>query len=383
VSPLLRSLIAGAVGFIGGMVALDVVSEDDASTREPSALAVALRDAAEREAARPAPHPLPDGPVLRRGRPHPTVSDLSRRVADEPHLDQLVSAVAPHAGQSVWNPSLETNVRALQYHHGLVPDGVVGPHTRALLALSPDQRAARLLAARDRLLRLPGDGMGLEVLVELSRPVATVWDDGQLVSTHRVLIGVDDEDNATPEVSGTIDRVVFHPRWIVPRRIALEELVRQDPDRLTDRGFEVVGRRLRWPVTSVGLDKVRAGEAWLEQGPGPHNPLGQVKLLFDNPDGVALHGTTAAHLFSHARRTHTHGCVRVDNALMLGMWAVLQQPGWDHARLAKVLVGGEEVEVVLPRPVSVHLVDLPAGLSPQGIPVFPPDVYGRHGTAQP
>lgn len=356
------------------------------ASRADTPWARALERAAAREQARAAwplrPIALADGPPLRPSSMSPDVRHLRLRLEDEPGLSQDRLAPWPMASDapSFFGPDLAAHLRAFQTRHGLAPDGVLGAQTRALLNLDPQARAARLLAARDRVLALPGDGIGREIVVELSRQVATLWSDGAPVSTHRVLIGKADDDNATPEVSGLIDRVVFAPRWIVPRRIAMEELVDKGPGPLASRGFKVVDRHGREPVTSASLARVRAHDAWLEQDPGPSNPLGTVKLLFDNPARVALHDTTAHQLFDHTRRTHTHGCVRVEGVGALAAWIVQHEPGWSLERAQEALTGHVETEVVLQDPVAVHLVDLPAGVDADGWPVFPPDRYGRHAS---
>ena len=49
---------------------------------------------------------------------------------------------------------------------------------------------------------------------------------------------------------------------------------------------------------------------------GPKSALGQVKFEFDNAYGVYLHDTPARSAFDHDQREVSHGCVRLQQAVV-------------------------------------------------------------------
>lgn len=113
--------------------------------------------------------------------------------------------------------------------------------------------------------------------------------------------------NATPVLADSIVKVIVNPDWKVPARIAREEIepaLAEDPEYLEKHHFRAV------PT---------AGGRMFVQSPGDHNALGRMKILFPNEEGIYLHDTPHKGKFQLPVRAASHGCMRVEKILELGM----------------------------------------------------------------
>src|SRR5262249_50964020 len=171
-------------------------------------------------------------------------------------------------------------------------------------------------------------------------------------------VGVAEVDKQTPELRTTIDAVLFNPPWNVPSSIARNEIL---PKVAADPGYlarhHMVYRR----------------NGAIQQLPGPHAALGQVKFEMPNRFDVYLHDTPMKALFSQDNRRRSHGCVRVQNPRELAS-LLLQEPvdavnrnvglGYTHRKS-------------LPSTVAVFFVYQTAFADADGRVEFRPDFYQR------
>jgi hypothetical protein len=109
----------------------------------------------------------------------------------------------------------------------------------------------------------------LTLSVNLASYTLEVWDGSERIRSYPVTIGMN--DFPTPMGSFLISRIEWNPSWV-------------PPDRPWARGKQ-------------------------ERGPGKNNPMGRVKLQFD--DYLYVHGTSQLKQLGGA---HSHGCVRLANA---------------------------------------------------------------------
>ncbi|MCP5372466.1 MAG: L,D-transpeptidase family protein [Hyphomicrobiales bacterium] len=315
---------------------------------------------------------LPDGPLLRPGAADARLPALRRRLAA---TGDLPATVDPAGG--VYAPGLAAAVRRFQGRHGLAADGIVGPATRAALNLPAAQRVAILA---DNLRRLRGHLRRVAptaVVVNVAAADLRVMVDGVQVLRSRVIVGR--EDWATPLFQGAITALEFHPAWYVPPRIVRLEMlqqIRRDPDYLARHNLQVIDG---WGDTARIIDPAtidwragRAGTLRLRQPPGPRNPLGRVKFLFENPHQVYLHDTPRTDLFDQAKRMLSHGCVRVELAAELATVLLAPDPAWPPQAVAAALESGQTRYVRLARPMPLYLISLTAWAEPDGTVHFRP-----------
>jgi murein L,D-transpeptidase YcbB/YkuD len=114
----------------------------------------------------------------------------------------------------------------------------------------------------------------------------------------------------------------------------------------------------------------------IRQEPGPGNPLGVVKFIFDNPYEVYLHDTNNRSLFDRSHRFLSHGCVRVSNAMELAKQLLKMDPNWPEQRIDEAVESGRNIRIDLMRPISIHVVYDTVWIDDAGIAQFRDDVYG-------
>jgi murein L,D-transpeptidase YcbB/YkuD len=347
------------------------------STPDSSAALAALDQALTRYTsvvARGGWEPLLAGRVLRLGDSGEPVTMLRQRLALEGY------SVSSASNPEVFDSSLGSGVRRFQELHGLLPDGLVGPATLAALNVPARNRADQIAAnlVRERALPAPGPR---HILVNIPAFTLELVDSGRLRLRLRVIVGR--TDWPTPVFSSRIEELVFAPLWTIPRSIAVTEilpLARRD-----SLYFQRTGTRIFEPPSRGGAEIDPARVDWkrvsrrsftyqLVQEPGPHNPLGGVKLVFRSSFDVYLHDTPARGLFNRTRRTFSHGCVRVENITRVVEYLL---PDWSADSIRAAMTTGRDRRVRVPSPIPIHLVYRTAWVEPDGLVAFRDDVYGQ------
>jgi murein L,D-transpeptidase YcbB/YkuD len=325
---------------------------------------------------------VPPGDSLKPGAKDPRVPGLRRRLAvtgewpvDEPD------------GRTDYDPALVEAVKRFQRHHGLDPDGVVGPATLEALNVPVERRIRQLIVNMESwrwVGRDPGDWW-LEVNIPSFRLTALRGGKSELTMT--VIVG--DEFHMTPVFGDRLRYVEFNPYWNVPLSIAQKEFLpalRKDPSFLKKnrirmfQGWDDVAPEA--DSTAIDWSKVvpdDMGRYRLRQDSGPDDSLGTVAFMFPNAFGVYLHDTPALGLFQSPKRTFSHGCIRVSKAHELAAY-VLGGPdkGWDEKKVLSTIADGQNRSVRLDVPVPIYILYNTAVVDPEGHDIyFLKDVYGR------
>ena len=259
--------------------------------------------------------------------------------------------------------------------------GWMSPHytrLRGLLARaeamdSDDETLRRLRRNLDRARVLPGPWTH-HVVVDAAVGRLWFYQAGKQLGTMKVVVGR--AETPTPMLAGMLQYAVLNPYWNVPVDLAQTLIA---PKVLAGRslksmGFEALSdwssapqrlspRAIDWPAVADGRQELR-----LRQLPGGGNSMGRVKFMFPNDDGIYLHDTPDRALFGHEARHFSNGCVRLEDAAMLGKW-LLGRP---------IRSAGRQPEQAVPlmAPVPVYLTYFTATDSGGGV-VFREDVYGR------
>ena len=311
------------------------------------------------------------GPTLKPGEKSERVAALRARLEASGDLQPVTPLTGPPSPQTppppaaaaerdLFDPTLETAVKAFQEKHGLDTDGAVGPGTLEALNVTAEDRVRQIEINLDRWRWLPRDLGERHVIVNIAGFYLDVVEAGKPVLSMRVVAGK--PTSRTPMFSGLMKHVVLNPYWNVPSGILKNEIlprVARDPGYLARQNMEMLGGKVR-------------------QRPGPNNALGKVKFLFPNRFNVYLHDTPSRSLFSRAVRTFSHGCIRVEKPLDLAEYLLKDDPAWTREKLEKVM-GGDRKErwVVIPNPLPVHLAYWTAWVDAAGVTQFRKDVYGR------
>lgn len=293
---------------------------------------------------------IPTGPALRLGMRDERVPLIRARLG-------LGASEEP-----VFDRSTATALAEFQKQAGLRADGVLSDQTLAAL-VTP--RAPRLesdiVAQMERWRWLPSDLGENHIIVNLPEFRLRVMRGSRLAHEARVIVGK--PETATPIFSHKMDHVVVNPSWFVPPSILKKEFL---PKLATDPGY---AERRGYVVTR------RGNAISVRQPPGERNALGWIKFLFPNDHAVYLHDTPNRSLFSAAKRTFSHGCVRVENPFALADQVL--GPEWTSERL-KRLIGSGERTIKLPQPLPIHLVYETFVVDANGTVTTHDDIYGFH-----
>ncbi len=318
---------------------------------------------------------FPAGPSLKPGGKHPQVAIVRQRLkVAAPTVDGVAGDPA------VYDPALVDAVIAFQTAHGLEPaDGIVGGKTRkALNSLIPPS-ARKLLANMEEWRWMPVDLGATHIAVNIPEFTLRMVKDKTIIHSERVVTGL--VTNQTPVFSEMLATVVLQPDWVLPESIKVKEAL---PSLLGRGGmFYNNGLKIKRGETEVDPGSVNWYSANIKaytfyQPPGEANVLGQVKFLFPNKHAVYMHDTPSKHLFEQSVRAFSHGCMRVRNPVKLAELVLMQDKGWDAAKVNGLLEDGpEDNKVALDHKIPVHVTYFTAVPDETGKIRSYPDVYGH------
>lgn len=331
---------------------------------------------------------LATGRVLEPGERGAEVPALRRLLAARaspsgPRAVDDADAASPGPDATRYDAALVAAVRAFQARHGLVVDGIVGPRTRAALAVSPQARIRQVELALERLRWLPPAADRPHVLVDV--PQFRLWivaPDQAPAQWASMPVIVGKPSWRTPIFHDAIRALEVNPYWNVPRSIASRELYprsRRDPRFLARERIDLLGADgLEGAALRAAL---ASGAARLRQRPGPGNALGAIKFVMSNGYGIFLHDTPARALFERDRRAFSHGCVRVADPEALVQFVLARQPDEAQARLAERVAHAQDTGrnrwVTMPDPLPVIVSYSTVGVASDGSLRYAPDVYGH------
>ncbi|MBF0247437.1 MAG: L,D-transpeptidase family protein, partial [Alphaproteobacteria bacterium] len=300
---------------------------------------------------------VPDARKLEAGMTDPAVSVLRGRLRLLGDLED-----ENDIGGNRFDVDLRAAVIRFQLRHGLKPDGVVGPKTRAALDVPPAARATRIALNMERLRWLPDDFGPRYVLVNISGFDLTAVSGGVEVLRMPVIVGRD--QRRTPVLTDRIVNVVFHPTWTVPPKLARKDIlpkIKADPEYLNHMGITVFRS---WngdaPVVDPdGIDWAAIQPNRLSfkfrQEAGPKNALGRIRFSLTNPQDIYLHDTPEKTLFEKPDRSVSSGCVRVSRPLALAAFAFAPSEKWTRDALQDAMNGSATTVVKLPQPLPGYL----------------------------
>jgi len=248
-----------------------------------------------------------------------------------------------------------------QFFLGLAPSH---PDYASLLAAfgseSDEQRRKALAGNMERWRWMP-QNLGPDfILVNAAKFEAQLWRGGEFQGSWRVIVGK--TRTPTPIFSATVTGVILNPWWEIPASIVRESvgsLVRRNPSLARQRGYVWGGGRYR-------------------QKPGPNNALGQMKLVMPNRFSVYMHDTPSKNLFEEEKRTFSHGCIRVGNALDFA--TTLLEGVKTREEVDAIVESLKTTEVDLASSLPVYVTYFTAVGSADGSIEFLEDVYGRDRT---
>jgi L,D-transpeptidase YcbB len=225
-----------------------------------------------------------------------------------------------------------------------------------------------------------GVGRGMYVFNNIPEFMQYVYKDGEVVRTERIVAGQLDKQSAI--FSRPLKFVVLRPQWRVPESIKVNELwpslkrgggymKKFALEMETKDGDRIDWRKLDWTTTDIR-------EYEVVQPNGPRSVLGHVKFSFPSQHTIYMHDTPDKYMFRSARRTHSHGCLRVQNPMELARMVLLEDKGWDADKVAELDKSGPmNNEIAIEKRIPVHLVYFTQWVTDEGKLKSFADVYGH------
>lgn len=306
----------------------------------------------------------------------PAVASLRARLARTDELDD--------PGGDLFDADLVAAVRHFQGRHGIEPTGVVDAATRRALDVSIEDRIAQLEVNLERWRWLPEDLGARHVRVNIAAFEVVLVDGSEHVLTMKAVVGK--KYRKTPVFSTEITAVTINPRWMVPPKLAVQDLlpeIKRDPTTIARKHLRVLDARTLEPVDPSTVPwsslSARRFPYLLRQDPGPDNALGRFKLVMPNDYDVYLHDTPKRYLFGEDRRDRSSGCVRIQHPRDLSVALLAGHPKWTPKRFDAAVAEGRELTIRLEEPVAVHILYWTAFVDDEGHLQLREDVYGRDG----
>ena len=255
--------------------------------------------------------------------------------------------------------------------------------TNKLIEAYPDStelrdRYSQIAVNMERWRWLPGSNDSIYLIVNIPAFRLWLYQDDTIALSMKTIVGK--PYHHTPIFNCEISYIVLRPRWNVPSSIMRNELLPQiirNPEYLENNHLKIVNA---WnddyfiSPDSIAWDSIVAkGFPYkLIQTPGSFNALGHIKLMFPNQFNVYLHDTNDHRLFNKEKRAFSHGCIRLENAPLLGAF-LMQNDSLAHTNKYSTYFSENETRV-LPKPIQISINYWTAWVKKDSV-VFYNDVY--------
>lgn len=258
----------------------------------------------------------------------------------------------------VFDEELDKALKEFQLHNGLEDDGIAGKKTYAALNLSLEDKIDKIRVNLERCRWINNEIPADYLLVNIADFNLYLWRNHKMVYKSRVVVGK--EKHETPVFTSNIKYLVFNPTWTVPYSIATKETLprlKKDPSYLSKHNMTLLRGGTVVDPSTINFNEysTRKFPFTVRQEPGSNNALGQVKFIFPNKYSVYLHDTPSKGYFNRSERTFSHGCIRVQNPLLLAE-QLLEDKGYDQKKINEVLDTKKLTNVNLSKPLPVMLM---------------------------
>lgn len=274
---------------------------------------------------------LPQGTNLEKGAKGSAVETLRAQLMAQDAIS------SQKQGSNVFDEALEESVKTYQELHGLEKDGKVGGVTLKALNTSVEDRIRSIIVSMERQRWYPAPLPSRYIQVNIPGFYLKAVEGGTPVFFMPIVTGK--EYTKTPVFNANMKEIIFNPAWHVPSSIAGELLpkIESNPDAYARKGYHVD-------------DSGR-----ITQSPGKGNALGKIRFTIDSPFAIYLHGTPQGNLFLRAKRSLSHGCIRVQDPYKLAVFVFHNPERWSYEKIKKAASGTKTNPVKLDKPLPVYI----------------------------
>ncbi len=293
-------------------------------------------------------------------------------------LKKRFGVVSAPGEETVFDRALADAVKKFQKSAGLLPDGHIGPATRAaLIGDTPEKNAVKIaavIANMEEWRWMPRTLGSTYILVNIPAFTVKLMKNGKAVFDDRIVVGT--PENQTPIFSKNMKTIVLRPEWNLPDSIKLTALLTGRS--IEEQGYVVMRNGHIVDSTRINWAKANLSEYTFYQPAGDDNALGLVKFLFPNKHSVYLHDTPARYLFNERVRLYSHGCVRVRNPQQLAQDIFDIDRGADAPNVKSLVrKGPKDNDIALATPLPVHVGYFTVWVEADGKPQYFRDYYGH------
>ncbi|MCB9263312.1 MAG: L,D-transpeptidase family protein [Flavobacteriales bacterium] len=245
------------------------------------------------------------------------------------------------ANPEFYNKEFAALTRRFQQRYGLFDDAIYGRKTFGLLNKSIQDRIDDIAANMERIrwFELPEQKPYIDVNLAACELYMYYVDS---MKSMRVCIGkarpynyfdlvkkaiknnsLKPADHETPQIASRIGYMVLNPTWTVPRSIITREMwwkIKNDKFYLQKNGYGVFYKKREIRSDTIDWSKFTPTSIPFDiiQKSGDDNSLGRIKFIFPNKYSIYLHDTPQKSKFKWSERAVSHGCVRVEDPVLLG-----------------------------------------------------------------
>jgi murein L,D-transpeptidase YcbB/YkuD len=188
----------------------------------------------------------------------------------------------------------------------------------------------------------------------------------KIIRTYRTVVGKPGR-TATPQLAETVEAVVFNPTWTVPQSIVVGEGL----------GPRLLANPASARAQGYRVSKAANGMITVVQQPGDNNSLGRMKIDMPNEHAIYLHDTPSKALFNTPVRAYSHGCIRTERAVELGMTMAILGAGMSPEEAAQNHLSMVYTKVPMTRTFPVYITYFTMGKDINGRLSTYGDIYER------
>jgi murein L,D-transpeptidase YcbB/YkuD len=218
---------------------------------------------------------------------------------------------------------------------------------KGLLAITPKTEKAKRNLIRvnmDRWRWLQRDLGKFYLLTNVPEFQLRLTVDNSIIKSYRTVVGKVGK-TATPQLAEVVEGVIFNPTWTVPQSIVKGEGL----------GARLVGNPAQAAREGYKVTKAKNGMITVVQQPGARNALGYMKLDMPNEHAIFVHDTPSRGLFGNAYRALSHGCIRTEKAVQLGMTMAILGSGKSTDELVAIVKSGEYTRVPMTKTFPIYI----------------------------
>ena len=241
---------------------------------------------------------------------------------------------------------------------------------QALALVAPENTKLRdqIRINMDRWRWLPRDLGTIYLITNIPEYQLRLTVNGRIVRTYRTVVGKPGR-TATPQLAEKVEAVVFNPTWTVPQSIVKGEGL----------GAKLLGNPASAKRQGYKVTKSADGSVSIVQQPGDSNSLGRMKIDMPNPHAIYLHDTPSKSLFARPMRAYSHGCIRTEKAVELGMTMAILAGNLTPEEGIGLYNSAKYKRVVMTKTFPVYLTYFTMGRSIDGQLSSFADIYARDG----